>query len=77
MRSIRRGIYEMDLLLGAFAAAALEGMEDGDLAAYDALLLENDHDLLLWVTGQAAPPAGHAPLVARIAAVARAAPLRP
>ena len=34
MRSIRRGIREMDLILGAYADRALAGMEDGALDAY-------------------------------------------
>jgi antitoxin CptB len=64
---MRRGIREMDLILGAFAQTALDAMPEGDLAAYEALLAENDHDLYLWCTGQAEVPAGHAGLVSRVA----------
>jgi antitoxin CptB len=71
MRSMRRGIREMDLILSAFAEGALAGMSEVDLALYEALLEESDHDLYLWVSGQEAPPAALAGLVARIAAVAR------
>ena len=70
MRSIRRGIREMDLILGAFSDTALESMSDADLAAYEVLLAENDHDLYRWITGQTVPPAPFALLVERIAAVA-------
>lgn len=56
MRSMRRGIREMDLILSAFADRRLSRMDDGDLALYDALLEENDHDLYQWVTGQAPAP---------------------
>ncbi len=55
MRSIRRGIKEMDIILGTFAADHLASMADADLATYDRLLSENDHDLYAWVTGTAAP----------------------
>lgn len=52
MRSMRRGIKEMDLILSAYAADRLEGMDDAGLTLYDDLLDENDHDLYQWVTGQ-------------------------
>lgn len=70
MRSMRRGIKEMDLILHAFAGTALAGMSDAELDLYDRLLSENDHDLYAWITGQATPPAALAGLVARIAAAA-------
>lgn len=57
MRSMRRGIKEMDLILTAYATANLEQMDCDMLDAYDALLNENDQDLIRWVTGQEdAPP---------------------
>ncbi len=56
MRSMRRGIKEMDLILSAYARDRLAGMDDEALQTYDALLSENDQDLYLWVTGQAAAP---------------------
>lgn len=74
MRSWRRGTREMDLILGPFADRALAGMEPAALAAYDALLGENDQDLYLWVTGARPAPAPHAALVGRIAAHAGIAP---
>lgn len=67
MRSMRRGIREMDIILGRFAETALGGLRAAELDLYDALLSENDHDLYQWVTGQAAPPARFAPLVGQIA----------
>ena len=67
MRSMRRGIKEMDLILSAYADANLAGMTTGDLDLYDALLEENDQDLYQWVTGQVAPPDPFGDLVAEIA----------
>ena len=45
MRSMRRGIKEMDLILSHFAEIALERMTEEELVNYDLLLAENDHDL--------------------------------
>jgi antitoxin CptB len=56
MRSWRRGMREMDLILGAFADARLPGLTEGDLAAYESLLDENDQQLYLWITGAAPAP---------------------
>jgi len=67
MRSIRRGIKEMDLILGSFAQECLSGLNDAEIALYDALLSENDHDLYQWVTGHSAPPPDYADLMTRIA----------
>ncbi|VAV99429.1 Succinate dehydrogenase flavin-adding protein, antitoxin of CptAB toxin-antitoxin [hydrothermal vent metagenome] len=66
MRSIRRGIKEMDLILGNFADQRLVGLSADDLELYDALLSENDHDLYQWVTGQMPPPDRFSGLIAQI-----------
>jgi antitoxin CptB len=68
MRSSRRGIKEMDLILGRFAAARLSELDGPHLDLYDALLTENDQDLYAWVAGQSRPPERYADLIARIAA---------
>jgi len=56
MRSMRRGIKEMDLILQAYATAHLAGLSDAELETYDMLLRENDHDIYSWVTGQVQAP---------------------
>ena len=66
MRSMRRGIKEMDLILSAFVAEHLEAMDARALDDYDALLNENDQDLYRWVTGQDTPPDRLANLIDRI-----------
>lgn len=71
MRSWRRGTKEMDLVLGPWAEAHLAGLGADDLALYDDLLAENDQDLMVWILGNAAPPARLAPLLDRISAYAR------
>lgn len=70
MRSWRRGTKEMDLVLGPFADAHLSALSPADLDLYDALLQENDQDLMAWILGQSAPPAQLAPLLTRITAFA-------
>ena len=67
MRSTRRGIREMDLILTAFAGSELERLTEADLLIYDRLLEENDQDLYAWVTGRTAAPELFSDLVARIA----------
>lgn len=71
MRSWRRGTKEMDLILGPFADAHLAGMGEAELALYDALLAENDQDLLPMMLGQARAPVALQPLVDRIARFSR------
>jgi len=72
MRSWRRGTKEMDLVLGPFADAHLAGLSEADLALYDALLEENDQDLMAWILGQSAPPPALVDLLSRITAFAEA-----
>ncbi len=70
MRSMRRGIKEMDLILPAFAGTALAGMSEADLALYEALLAENDHDLYAWVTGTVPAPVPYEDMIRAITAAA-------
>jgi len=67
MRSMRRGIKEMDLILSAYADRELEQMDAAGLDLYDALLHENDQDLYQWVTGQVPAPEPYIALMAEIA----------
>ena len=54
MRSMRRGIREMDIILSRFAGARLGSLSEAELDIYDALLEENDQDLYQWVSGRCA-----------------------
>ena len=67
MRSMRRGIKEMDLILSAFADARLGELSADELDAYEAMLDENDQDLYKWVSGAVKPPEAHAPILAAVA----------
>tara|TARA_Y100001954_G_scaffold79482_1_gene87363 strand:- start:13 stop:249 length:237 start_codon:yes stop_codon:yes gene_type:complete len=55
MRSMRRGIKEMDLILKNFADVNLNSMSELELENFENLLLENDQDLYQWSTGQVDP----------------------
>ena len=66
MRSMRRGIKEMDLILSTYADRHLADMDDTSLDVYEALLAENDQDLYQWVTGQSAPPGEYIELILNI-----------
>ncbi|WP_374637149.1 succinate dehydrogenase assembly factor 2 [Paracoccus sp. (in: a-proteobacteria)] len=72
MRSWRRGMKEMDLILGPFSDSELATLGKDDLDRYESLLDENDQDLYPWITarlGDARP--GPAPLLPMLDRVAR------
>jgi len=66
MRSIRRGIKEMDIILGHFSEMALDSLSVEQLQNYDVLLSENDHDLYAWVSGTLPPPDKFSQIISKI-----------
>jgi len=70
MRSSRRGIKEMDIILGAFSHAGLAALCEADIELYEDLLEENDHDIYQWVTGQNPTPEHYLDLLIKISAQA-------
>ena len=56
-RAWHRGIKEMDLMLGPFADAHLDRFGAPDLDRLEAIMDEEDTDLLKWVMGQEPVPA--------------------
>ena len=73
IRSWRRGMKEMDLILGHFADGPMAQLSPEDLDRYEALLQENDQDLYLWITSRiggaeaAQGPARHDAILAQVA----------
>lgn len=63
MRSWRRGMKEMDLILGPFSDTELKALSSETLDRYEELLDENDQDLYKWVSGAAPMPDAHAPMI--------------
>ncbi len=55
-RARRRGLREMDLVLGDFADAHLIGLSEAELAEVEVWLDLPDPDILSWLTGEAALP---------------------
>jgi antitoxin CptB len=66
MRSMRRGIKEMDLILSRFADAELHQLSAQELDEYETLLNENDQDLYAWITAQTPTPEAFVPILGRI-----------
>ena len=56
-RASRRGIKEMDILVGGFAAEQLVLMDEAQLAVFEKLLDIPDQLLLAWLTAQEQVPA--------------------
>jgi antitoxin CptB len=72
VRSWRRGTREMDLVLGEFADAEIDRLNDQELAAYEALLDVADAELFQWITGEKPVPEVHdTPLLRRLVASRR------
>ena len=77
MRSWRRGMKEMDLILGPFADTHLAALPEPLMREYEDLLAENDQDLYRWVTARLDPsedrPRGPVAIAAILDRVAEAA----
>lgn len=58
-RAWHRGMRETDLILGGFAEREIARLDEGELVAFEALLEENDADILKWVTGETRVPEAH------------------
>lgn len=69
-RCWHRGIREMDLMLGQFCEAEIEGLSDADLDELERIMAEEDNDLVRYITGADPVPAHlQTPLFERIAAL--------
>ena len=55
-KATHRGMKETDTLIGGFAKAQLEVLADVQLASFDALLDEEDNDLLNWIMEREVAP---------------------
>jgi len=66
-RAWRRGMREMDLVMGHFADAQLPAMSAAELDEFERLLDAPDPSVLAWITGEEPVPADHdTPLFARL-----------
>jgi len=70
MRAWRRGMKEMDLILGGFVDAEGQTLADDDLTTLERLMNRQDQLLFAWISGASEPPddvtEAEAVIVARI-----------
>ena len=55
-RSEHRGVREADMMIGGFFARHHESWSDAEMAWFEALLEEQDVDIMAWAMGTAAVP---------------------
>jgi antitoxin CptB len=68
-RANHRGIKEMDMVIGGFAASRLDRMSAQELSMFEIILEIPDQELLAWVTCKEQVPADQAsPLLTEILA---------
>ena len=76
-RAWRRGVREMDLVMGRFADAHLPAMSEAELAEFERLLDVPDQQVLAWIiAGESPPREFDTPLFARLRGLERKAPTR-
>jgi antitoxin CptB len=56
-RAWHRGTKEADLLIGGFAAAHAAAWGEAEIVWFEALLEEDDVDIMAWAIGTQPPPA--------------------
>jgi antitoxin CptB len=56
IRAWRRGMRELDILVGGFVDARIDALSDAELDEMEALLDLPDAELLSWLAGGASPP---------------------
>jgi antitoxin CptB len=76
-RAWRRGVREMDLIMGRFADAHLPTMNEDEVAEFERLLDVPDTQALGWIMGAGSPPREFmTPLFARLCGSRLKAPMR-
>lgn len=68
IRAWRRGIKEMDLLIGGYADAYLASMDEAQLDEFEQLMDEHDQDLLSYATGLKPVPTHLKPMLDKVIA---------
>ena len=58
-RAWRRGVREMDLIVGRFADTAIDKFDDVGLDDFERLIEASNSDLYAWVVGSDAVPAAY------------------
>ncbi len=55
-RSSHMGMHENDIIVGSFVEANIETLSDEQVERLEALIEQNDIDLLNWIIGRSEPP---------------------
>jgi antitoxin CptB len=55
-RAWHRGVREADYMIGGFFDAHGESLDEAEIAWFEALLEEQDADIMAWAIGTAEPP---------------------
>lgn len=72
IRAWRRGMREMDILMGGFVDGRLDALSDAEIAELESLLDLPDAELFHWLSGAGAPPPERdTPLLRKIVAFHR------
>ncbi len=58
-RSWHRGTKELDLVIGGFAEAHLDGMSEAEIDMFEAIINENEFDIYNWLARHLEVPARH------------------
>ena len=56
-RSHHMGMHENDIIVGSFVDAHIDRLSEEQVDRLEALIEQNDIDLLNWIIGRAEPPA--------------------
>jgi len=56
-RASHRGTKEADLMLGGYVYSRAQDFTDADLDWLEALMMQQDVDIMAWIMGTQAPPA--------------------
>jgi antitoxin CptB len=59
IRAWRRGLRELDILMGGFVDARVDGLTEAELTELEELLELPDAEVLSWLAGGAPPPPEH------------------
>ena len=64
-RAWRRGVREMDLIVGRFADACIDAFDDAELDQFEHLIELPNADLYAWIVGHETVPANYDTVVLR------------
>ncbi|MEM7570277.1 MAG: succinate dehydrogenase assembly factor 2 [Pseudomonadota bacterium] len=55
-RASHRGTKEADIMLGGYVEARADSLTEDDITWLEALMMQQDVDIMAWITGKQPPP---------------------